>query len=172
MSLAYQVPGLIVSRTQPTALGCWAAAYIIMRSWKDQASYDIRTAVAKVGDKYAALFDNDQALPPHPIGRFLIAAGMTHEPMENLTVEGWSQLGQSVGLRWVGTLISPSPRSGLHSRIIQGMTGDGAPDGTFMSISDPFDGSNYSEVFSAFIAKYEGAFQSTGSDQYFQIRHH
>eukprot|EP00456_Euglypha_rotunda_P015227 TRINITY_DN1486_c0_g2_i1.p1 TRINITY_DN1486_c0_g2~~TRINITY_DN1486_c0_g2_i1.p1 ORF type:complete len:155 (+),score=2.69 TRINITY_DN1486_c0_g2_i1:90-554(+) len=150
---------------------CWATAYTIMRSWKDQSSYDIRMAVALVGDRYAQMYDANDGLPAGQFEPFLNSAKMTHEPMANLTINGWAQLMQSFGLLWVGTLVSPTPRSGLHSRILQGIVGDGSPGGTSMKVVDPATGGMYSEEFSTFIAKYEGAFRDTGSDQYYQIRH-
>ena|ERR1017187_5952302 len=171
MSLPYNVPGMTVLLAQPNTMACWATVYTMMKSWKDQSSYDIGAAVLAVGQQYRDDFDNNTGLPPDQFGPFLAAAGMTHEPMENLSIDGWDQLMESVGLLWVGTLASPSPISGLHSRIIEGMYGDGTPDGTYMKMIDPAGGVRYDEQFSVFIAKYEGAFQSSGSDQYFQIRH-
>jgi hypothetical protein len=50
-------------------------------------------------------------------------------------------------------------------------SGDGMPDGTSMSMIDPDGGVRSGEQCTVLIAKYEGAFQSTGSDQHNQIRH-
>lgn len=45
--MAYQVPGKIVILDQNVVgtMACWATVYTMMKSWKDQASYDIRNAV-------------------------------------------------------------------------------------------------------------------------------
>lgn len=71
----------------------------------------------------------------------------------------------------LGTRAPPSPLSGLHSRIVQGMPGVGTPDGTMMSIIDPDGGRRCDEPFRVFVQKYEDAFRQTPSDEYYQIRH-
>ena len=91
--------------------------------------------------------------------------------MENLTIDGWEQKLRTYGLLWVGTLAETDPSSGLHSRIVEGMFGDGTPDGTSMKIIDPDGGKRYPEEFRTFLDKYEGAFQSTGNAEYYQIRY-
>jgi Papain-like cysteine protease AvrRpt2 len=142
----------------------------MMKCWKDQTEYDIQAAVESVGHKYGDYFRNNTGLPPSEFGPFLDAANMTHEPMENLPVNGWLKELKDNGLLWIGTLAGVSPSSGLHSRIVEGMSGDGSPGGTFMAIIDPAGGRRYSESFSTFVQKYEGAIRQT-SGTYYQIRH-
>jgi hypothetical protein len=171
MTLPFNVPGFVAVLSQPSAMSCWATVFTMMRSWKDQASYDIGDAVGRVGERYRGYYVMDSGLPSDEFGSFLSDAHMTHEPMINLTIDGWEGLLRNKGLLWVGTLAGLDPDSGLHSRIVEGMEGDGSPNGTFMKIIDPAGGRRYREVFSVFLKKYEDAFQSTGSDEYFQIRH-
>lgn len=168
--LPYAVPGLRVVIAQPTSMVCWATVHAMMRSWKFQISLDIRQAAAAVEEKYGVMVDNNQGLPPAEFGPFLLKAQMTHQPMMNLTIEGWVLLLRTKGLLWVGTLNSIGPGAGLHSRIIEAMSGDGSVDGTRMHIIDPDGGRQYQETFRDFITKYEGAFTSVSGD-YFQIRH-
>ena len=168
--LPYTVPGLRVVIAQPTSMVCWATVHAMMRSWKLQMSLAIRPAAAAVEEKYGVMVDNNQGLPPAEFGPFLNKAGMEHQPMMNLTIEGWVNLLRTKGLLWVGTLNSIGPGAGLHSRIIEAMSGDGTVDGTNMHIIDPAGGRRYQESFRDFITKYEGAFTSVSGD-YFQIRH-
>jgi Papain-like cysteine protease AvrRpt2 len=95
---------------------------------------------------------------------------MVFEPMMNLTIAGWVNQLRTRGLLWVGTLNSIGPGAGLHSRIVEAMSGDGTVDGTVMHIVDPAGGRKYQEKFRDFITKYEGAFAQASGD-YFQIRH-
>jgi hypothetical protein len=148
----------------------------MMRSWKDQASYEVRDAVARVAEKYGVMVDNNQALPPTEFTPFLGAAQMQHEPMWNLPIEQWLKLLKRYGPFWVGTLNAVSAGAGLHSRIVEGMRGNGDADKTWMKIVDPGSGTRYDELFRTFLAKYEGAFtqsQEGASDvkEYYQIRH-
>jgi len=168
--LPYVVPGFRIILAQPTSLVCWATAHAMMRSWKFQQSFGIRQAAGAVDAKYGLMVDNNRALPSDEFGQFISAAHMVVESMMNLTIPGWVSLLRSKGLLWVGTLNSIGPGAGLHSRIIEAMTGDGTVDGTMMSIMDPAGGRKYQENFRTFITKYEGAF-GMASGEYFQIRH-
>ncbi len=168
--LPYTVPGFRVVLAQPTSMVCWATVHAMMRSWKFQSSFGIRQAAGAVAEKYGVMVDNNQGLPPAEFGPFINAALMMVEPMMNLTIEGWVSLLRAYGLIWVGTLNSIGPGAGLHSRIIEAMSGDGSVDGTMMHIIDPAGGRQYQETFRDFLAKYEGAFGRVSGD-YFQIRH-
>jgi hypothetical protein len=175
-SFTYMVPGLIPVIRQPTSLVCWATAYTIMRSWKDRTSYSIRNAVARVAESYGVMVDKNQALPTSEFTRFLQQARMQHQSMHSLPISGWLDLLRFHGPLWVGTLGVVNPGTYLHSRIVVGMRGNGAPDTTWVKIIDPEDGSQYEETFSEFISTYEGGFtHSQGSApalrEYYQIRH-
>lgn len=168
--LPYTVPGFRVVLAQPTSMVCWATVHAMMRSWKFQMSLGIRQAAGAVAEKYGVMVDNNQGLPPAEFGPFITAAQMSFEPMMNLTIEGWVNLLRRHGLIWVGTLNSIGPGAGLHSRIIEAMSGDGSVDNTMMHIIDPAGGRQYQETFRDFLTKYEGAFGQVSGD-YFQIRH-
>jgi hypothetical protein len=165
----YIVPGLKVVIAQPTSLVCWATVHCMMRSWRDQMSYDIREAANRVDAKYADLVDKNRALPTAEFGPFISAAGMVVEPMANYMASAWEDMLRAYGLLWVGTLNSLAPGAGLHSRIIEGISGHGES-GRSMFMIDPDGGRRYSETFEVFVAKYEGAIAGV-TGQYFQIRH-
>jgi hypothetical protein len=170
MAISYQVPGLVPAVAQPNTMACWATVYTMMRSWKDQMSYDIPDAVARVGQKWLNYFTANTGLPPEQFGPFLDAAGMSHQPMINLTIDGYVDLLQQHGPIWVGTLSSTAPGAGLHSRIIEAINGDGSAGATNLSIVDPAGGRKYPENFQTYLAKYEGAIRGQ-TKEYFQIRY-
>ena len=164
----YVVPGLKTVIAQPSNRVCWATVYTMMRSWKDQQSYGIRNAVALVDEKYGKMVDMNQGMPGSEFGPFIRAAGMRVEPMANLLISEWVAKLKDFGLLWVGTLFNVT--SGLHSRIIEGMSGSGTYDATWMLIIDPWGGKRYRESFARFLHKYETAIIGMAGD-YFQIRH-
>jgi len=172
---SYLVPGLKTVIAQPSPMSCWATVYCMMRSWKDQSSYPIRDAVLKVGTRWADYYDKSYpptlaGLPSNLFGAFLSDAQMTHQPMMNLMIVDWARLLRRHGLLWIGASVAIQVNSGLHSRILEGILGDGQPNSTFMKIIDPDGGKQYNESFGTFIAKYEaGILSVTGN--YFQIRH-
>ena len=165
----YIVPGLKVVIAQPTSMICWATVHCMMRSWHDQASYDIRDAADRVGSQYSALVDQNRGLPPSQFGSFIASAGMVAEPMANYMASAWEDMLRTHGLLWVGTLNALGPGAGLHSRIIEGMSGSGE-NGREMLIIDPAGGRRYRESFEIFVAKYEGAIAGV-TGEYLQIRH-
>lgn len=170
IGLPYFVPGLKDVIAQPTSMVCWATVHAMMRAWKAQRSMGIRDAAAGVAPKYGVMVDNNQGMPPTEFIPFLEQAGMVRQPMMNLTVQGWVNLLMSKGLIWVGTMNSIGPGAGLHSRIIEAMSGDGSVSGTHMHIIDPDGGRQYRESYEVFLQKYENAFLQANSE-YYQIRH-
>jgi|SRR5580658_766607 hypothetical protein len=170
MAVHYDVPGDKVVVAQPSSMACWATVYSMMISWKEQKSYAIEGAVESVGHKYGDYYRGNTGLPANEFGPFLDAADMSYEPMQNPTIGGWLDRLRCYGLLWVGTLASISPGAGLHSRIIEGITGDESPDNTWFSIIDPAGGKRYRENISTFLDKYEGAIRGQAGT-YYQIRH-
>ena len=65
---------------------------------------------------------------------------MAHEPMIDLPMEQWATLLRTYSLLWIGASVTVNANTGLHSRILEGMTGDGNPGSTFMRIIDPDGG--------------------------------
>ena len=174
-SIPYLVPGMKTVLAQPSPMGCWATVYCMMRSWRDQVSIPIRDCVLRVGQRWADYYDASFATPPQGLpstefGPFLLAARMTHEPMMNITIEEWGWKLREHGLLWIGASVTTNPNTGLHSRILEGIRGDGQATGTYMKIIDPAGGRQYEEQFAVFLAKYESGFLSVSGD-YFQIRH-
>ncbi|MDB5584441.1 MAG: hypothetical protein JWR80_9617 [Bradyrhizobium sp.] len=170
MSLPYRVPGLVEVLAQPSGNVCWATVFTMMKSWKDQASYEIAAAVGTVGQHYADLFASDQALPTADFAAFLSDAGMQHLAPQDLTIDGWLQQLVEHGPIWVGTMNSLNPGAGLHSRLVRGMKGDGTASGTLFEIVDPDGGQTYDETVAIFVKKYDDAYSSSGDEQYIQIR--
>ena len=164
----YIVPGVKNVIRQPTNNVCWATVYTMMKSWKDSVSYPIPDAVAFTDAKYVTMYNNDQGMPSSEFGPFIRAAGMQLEPMANLSISGWVDKLRNHGLLWVGTLFNVT--NGLHSRIVEGMQGDGTYDATTMMIIDPWRGNQYQESFARFLHKYESAIVGRAGE-YFQIRH-
>lgn len=165
----YVVPGLKTVVAQPTSLTCWATVHMMMRSWKEGVSYGIRDALELYTDpKYVTLFDNNRVLPTAEFGPFIRTAGMQVEPMTSFFLEGWVDLLRRHGLLWVGSLANVS--GGLHSRILEGVVGDGTDDKSWMMIIDPAGGNRYQELWVRFEYKYREAMSGRRGD-YFQVRH-
>jgi hypothetical protein len=170
MTLPYRVPGIIAALAQPNGNACWATVFTMMKSWKDQASYDIPVALGTVGQTYVDLFNAGLALPTGDFAAFLNDAGMQYLAPQDPTLDGWLQQLVQHGPIWVGTMNSLAPGAGLHSRLVRGMKGDGTAAGTSFEIIDPDGGGTYDEAVNTFVKKYDDAYVASGDDQYIQIR--
>jgi hypothetical protein len=161
----YTVPGLIVPVQQPSGMSCWAAMYTMMYSWKNQVSIAIRDAVTQLGQRYVQCFDQNTGLPIEENRNLASAAGMTAEPLQNLTIEGWVRMLQNHGLLWTSygwqTFDATGlveTRAGRHIIIIYGMVGDGTPNGTTVKYVDPSDGQFHTRPFMEFLSRHETGF--------------
>ncbi|MGJ4912959.1 papain-like cysteine protease family protein [Bradyrhizobium sp. HKCCYLRH2060] len=170
MTLPYRVPGIIEILAQPNDQACWATAFTMMKSWKDQASCEIATALGTVGQQYVDLLNSNSPLSASQFGSFLADAGMQHLAPQDLTIDGWLQQLVDHGPIWVGTMNSLNPPAGLHSRLVRGIKGDGTAAGTSFEMIDPDGGRTYDEAVNDFVKKYDDAYTASGDDQYIQIR--
>ena len=147
--------GLVPAIAQPTPNTCWATAAAILYSWKTQSCSDIATFLSTAAPQFLPMFQSDRALPGSEKGMLLLSLGLTTEPPEDFTVEGWAQLIQSYGALWVTTNEGAGQNFSAHARILKGISGDGNPDTTFMDIIDPGDGSEYNENVTDFTRKFD-----------------
>jgi hypothetical protein len=147
----------------------------MMISWRRQMSFPgIREAIAAIDPqttKWVEFFDNDSGLPPSEGRNFEIATRLVREPRMSLSVRGWVDLLRRNGLLWVSHAFQQGGRLFIHDRILEGMSGSGAPERTFMKIMDPDGGRRYSEPFPQFLSKYELQAQVEPFYEDYQILH-
>jgi hypothetical protein len=153
--VSYRVSGIVPPLRQPTSMTCWATVTTMMRSWRQNQSMSIDTAVGGIGSQYLAKFQANQGLSSAEKGQFLSSAGFVAEPPMCYSIEGWLQLLRTYGPLWVTTDEDPSANFAIHARIMVGIEGDGTPEGTSFRIVDPATGTEYSEDVPTFIRKFE-----------------
>jgi hypothetical protein len=137
-SIDFVVPGIIqpIRQIGPT---CWAAASVILRSWKKQSrSLQVRDEIVKIGQEWLNYYDLGTGLPFNRHQQFAEAAGMRVKPPASYTVGDLRRL-----------LLRPSPIyvaftmsiTAAHAVVIIGMSGDGTSVGTDLIIHDTAVGS-------------------------------
>lgn len=151
----FTVDGDVPAIAQPTPNTCWATAATILYSWKNQASSDIPTVLSNAAPQFLPMFQADQGLPGDQKPALLQSLGLTTEPPQDYSVDGWVQLLQNYGALWVTTNEGDGQNFSAHARIIRGITGDGGPDTTTLDIIDPGDGSEYNESLTDFTNKFD-----------------
>lgn len=151
----YQVPGIVDPIRQPTGMVCWATVATMMIGWKNQRSAAIETVMAGIGTMYVNKVKKNEGLSAAEKIPFLKAAGLTPEYPQSLTIGGWEHLLRTYGPIWVTTAEGSDANFGIHARIISAIRGDGTPEGTNLTITDPALGNTYPEKFSDFLVKFE-----------------
>jgi hypothetical protein len=155
-SISYVVPGHVPPVAQATSMGCWATVATMMMSWRDNASYAVADAMSRIGTKWRKIYDGNTGLSGADKAPFLAASGLVAEPPANYTIERWESLLREYGPLWVTTNEGfGTPFSAVHARIVTGISGDGTPGGTTLSVVDPDGGRTYTENFQVFVNKYE-----------------
>lgn len=160
MAINYVVPGIIVPIRQRSSMSCWAAMYTMMYSWKHRMSMPVEAAVALLGQHYLDVYHRDTGLSIADNRNLARAAGMTAEPLQNWTVEGWAGLLRRHGLLWTSYAWQTATHSGRHIIIFYGLRHDAAR-GQRVLYVDPADGNRHEMPFSRAVAQHELGFTIT-----------
>lgn len=152
----YRVPGLLHMVAQPDRKSCWAAAATIMMSWRYQSSFDIPTALDRVGPMWANFYRTQSTgLYPELLATFAEACGMTPEPLQCYSPDGWLEV-----LQLYGPLAVLTHPVTYHLRVLWGMYGNLESAGRNLTfrIAEPEGGRWVHEPFRIFSQKVEQAF--------------
>jgi len=152
--LGFEVPGSVPELKQPSTMTCWATAYTMLVSWRDQVSYSIEDALGRVGQKWVQHFKDNKPTFPEQEAELFAAAGLMAEPLASYTLDSWEAMLRQYGPLTV--VIDVSGSGVVHMVVVTGIHGDGSPEGTTISLIDPLQGSRKSMKFSEFISMYEG----------------
>ncbi|MGE5245573.1 MAG: Ig-like domain-containing protein, partial [Betaproteobacteria bacterium] len=163
IDISYDVPLV----PQQTSMSCWAAGAAMIVAFRDHVSVDpIDIAMANSTSQGCSSCTGYwqqyvQGLNSAIYSDFLSTWGLVAEAPQTYTVDGFRQLLQQYGPLWVGTA-----QGGAHIRVVTGMSGDGTPDGTYVTVNDPWEpgmypfrlpnaGGTYDERYTDFVAKQE-----------------
>jgi len=153
---------------QSTGVSCWAAATAMLIGWRDLVVLNPDEIAEGVG--YWAQYNNDEysvdrLLQPDDLNMFEVW-NIVPDTRLTFSLEELGHLLWSYGPLWVASdenLNGDGNHHG-HIRVISGIDGDGTPDGTLLTIQDPWDrnstrfrpsnrGSSYQETYAEFISK-------------------
>lgn len=77
---------------QIKTMGCWAAAFAMMYSWKSNSTQSIQSTSNKLGQYYYDAYDSNKGLSVKGFDDAIKILGLIHEPPFNPTVEKWLSL--------------------------------------------------------------------------------
>jgi hypothetical protein len=106
---------------------CWATVYAMMRSWREGKQFAIAEALEKPGKQYVDLFKQDWGLLPSQFRDFWTRGGLTVRGYASFPDYIWYDLLIKHGLLAVGEGNSLPPVTGLHLRVLEGMSVRRAP---------------------------------------------
>ena len=114
--------------SQPTDVSCWAAALAMVVSFRDQASY----AAEEIASR--ASMDTKRGYGWNDI-RYAVSTWQLKEegPMCAMP-DYWASLLQTNGPLWVVEVANP----GAHAIVLIGMHGDATPEGTSVTVNNPW----------------------------------
>lgn len=154
---------------QTTHMSCWATSAAMIVAWREKVKDSINNVsrgfsirpedIASQLGGWRELFD-DQGLPPDNTEMFRIW-GFVYEHPQSYTVEGFARL-MRMGPLWVATDLN----NGAHVVVVSAMRGDGTPDGTVLTVMDPWEegmtsfspsnqGSTYQQTYAEFMRRQE-----------------
>ncbi len=124
---------------QQSGMSCWAASAAMVVAFRDQYSVDPFDLVDAVQNQnssggYWQAFRDGINFATASTEKLFNVWGLTPEPVMTLTVTGMRDMLAQYGPLWVGT----AGAVGGHVRVITGIVGDGTPEGTFVTINDPW----------------------------------
>lgn len=169
--LIYFVPGNKWVISQPSFYTCWATTYTMMRSWREGKKFAIEEALEKPGKMYVEMFKKDRALLPSQFREFWTRAGLTARGFTTFREDTYCDFLRKHGLLAVGTSSSLPPVTGLHLRIMEGISVCGTPSDCYYIIDPAWGGQKYPERTFDFEAKYNLA-MSFGGGANWQVAHY
>lgn len=136
--------------TQADTKTCWAAAGAMLWGWKQRQSMTIPTALDQIGSGWREKFDANTPLTPGEVISFTKAIGLVAEGPASYTAAGIAGLLNRHGPLWVIGDDAIENNHLTHVRIVTGIHGDDAPEGTKVTVIDPADGAPAPEGFTDF----------------------
>ena len=152
-AVSHDVPSL----RQTSAMSCWAAAYAMMKSWKDRSPLSEKAAVADLGDPWVDYYLKDTGLPGGKEREFVGAVGMESKPPANYMIKAYVQMLREHGPLWIIT----GDGINSHARLLVGIYGNSEAEGitayeeTTFEFIDPLSGTYRYESGLDFAGKFE-----------------
>lgn len=144
---------------QTTSMSCWASAAAMIVAWRDNIRNITPQDIARGVSGWRNYFYNN-GLPPDNTEMFSVW-GLQYDYPQSYTIQGFADL-LAIGPLWVATDLN----NGAHVVVVAGIQGDGTPDGTILTIYDPWEqgmtsfrasntGSVYEQTYQEFVNRQE-----------------
>ena len=132
---------------QLTGMSCWAAGAAMVVGFRDRVSIDPSQIAAAAG--YWAQYKD--GLEPEDTHLLEKVWGLRTRPPQSYSVQAFREMLETYGPLWTAGAV-PGP----HIRVVAGIAGDGTPEGTRLTILDPWPvgtGARYEETYAEYERK-------------------
>ena len=144
---------------QDKSNACWIASSSMMETWKTGIHFsltDTLTILDGSGTSFTNIYDNNGGLAFTDIQKITSILDLTSLPPACYTIEYLTSILDFSPL--MAVIMFSSSSMVAHMIVITGISGDGTPEGTVLSINDPLplnNGNTYTIAFNDFINKFE-----------------
>lgn len=144
---------------QDKSNACWLASSSMMESWKTgtpQSLTDTLKILDASGTSFSNIYNNDQGLSFSQDQTIVQTLGLTALPPASYTIEYLTSILNNSPI--MAVIMYSSSSNIAHMIVITGISGDGTPAGTTLSVNDPLPlnaGKTYTIAFNDFLSKFE-----------------
>jgi hypothetical protein len=141
---------------QAVSMGCWAAAFSMMYSWRQMASMSIPVTLRKLGGSYVQAYDRNTGIPVSTVQDAVNTLGLRHEAPMNPTTMRWLQLvGASPLFVVVNEELNPG-KFAVHARVVIDINSDSTHTVTYIDpAANSLEGGEASQSLAQFVNFYE-----------------
>ncbi|MFT3857362.1 MAG: papain-like cysteine protease family protein [Aquabacterium sp.] len=141
---------------QKYSMGCWAAGFAMLHSWRLNASKSIEQTLGKLGQSYIDAYDADTGLRKSQVQVAMSRLGLKHEPPHNPTVQRWLELAAASPLLVVVDEHRHPDLFAVHARVVSAIASGRGHAVTYNDpAGDDLQGSTITQPLVDFVHHYE-----------------
>ena len=144
---------------QDKSNACWLASSTMMETWKTGVHFSLTNTLKILdssGTSFTNIYDNNGGLAFADNQKITSILGLTSLPPASYAIEYLTSILDSSPL--MAVIMYSSSSMIAHIIVITGISGDGTPEGTSLSVNDPLplnNGNTYTIAFNDFLNKFE-----------------
>lgn len=141
---------------QVKSMGCWAAAFSMMYSWRSNASMPISVTLQKLGTDYVHAYNSNSGLLLPAVQNALDTLDLKREPPANPTTARWLQLAAGGPLFVVVDEELHPGKFAVHARVVFDIKSDIANTVSYVDpATNSLQGATASQPLAQFVRHYE-----------------
>ena len=142
---------------------CWAASTAMINNWRraktGQPALTAQKTAEDAGPTFAQLYaqGDTKGITPEKEAELYQKINFGYIRQQNPTISGWADMLRTKGPLGVTLDVDPTDKWAIHEIVLTTMKGDGTPNGTKVTYTDPGDGLPHTMTFQQFVTMYEQA---------------